>query len=435
MLSNHLIAIVSLGSLITLIGLGFPISIALLTVGAVGLLVTQGWVYAETQLFLNLMEQGTNFSLLAIPLYLLMGQLVFRTGLAGDMYGCIYRWVGRVPGGLAVTSVIAAAGFGAVSGGSASTVATLGPMCMPEMRKFKYDGGLAGASIAVSGTLGILIPPSIFMIAYGIWTETSIAALFLAGIIPGIILCFAFSTLIICWAMIKPEIAPVGERFPIGEKIRSLASLLPIVALFTLIIGGIYGGVFDPTEAAAIGVVGVLVITGAMRRLTLAAIKEALFGALQTGLMIFMVIIGGHVISRFLVLTDITADIVTGIQGLGLGPYELLFCITLLYIVLGMILDIWAMLILTIPFVFPVVIAAGFDPVWFGIYVIIMCELCAITPPVGLNVYIMSRIAKDVDAMSIFKRIVPFFIVALACLGLFTAFPEIVLILPRLAFG
>ena len=178
-----------------------------------------------------------------------------------------------------------------------------------------------------------------------------------------------------------------------------------------------------------------LVIAGVLGRLSFKAIREALDGSLKTGLMIFMVIIGGHVISRFLVLTDVTSDLVTGIQGLGLGPFELLFFITLMYIFLGMILDIWAMLILTIPFVFPVVMSAGFDPVWFGVYVIIMCELCAITPPVGLNVYIMARIADDVDAMSIFKRVVPFFVIALVCLVIFTVFPAIVLWLPRLAFG
>jgi len=433
--TGHVIAAVSLCGLLALIGLGFPISIALLTVGAVGLLLTEGWLYAETQLLLNFMEQGTNFSLLAIPLYLFMGQLVFRTGLASDLYGSIYRWIGRLPGGLAVASVMAAAGFGAVSGGSASTVATLGPMCMPEMRRFKYDGGLAGASIAVSGTLGILIPPSVFMIAYGIWTETSIGALFLAGIVPGIVMAIAYSALIVGWAMLVPGIAPAGESFPWRERFVSLGKLLPVGILFFIIIGGIYGGIFDPTEAAAIGVTGVLVIAGVLGRLSFKAIREALDGSLKTGLMIFMVIIGGHVISRFLVLTDVTSDLVTGIQGLGLGPFELLFFITLMYIFLGMILDIWAMLILTIPFVFPVVMSAGFDPVWFGVYVIIMCELCAITPPVGLNVYIMARIADDVDAMSIFKRVVPFFVIALVCLVIFTVFPAIVLWLPRLAFG
>ena len=429
-----LTALLAIAALLGLIALSFPISIALLTVGSVGLVLTRSWLYGETQLLLNFMDQAQNFTLLAIPLYLLMGQLVFRTGLASDLYACIYRWIGRLPGGLAVASVIASAGFGAVSGGSAGTVATLGPMCMPEMRRFNYDGGLAAASIAVSGTLAILIPPSIFMIAYGIWTETSIGALFMAGIVPGIVMTIAFSAVIVVWLILRPEMGPVGERFTWGERFTSLTKLLPILILFGIIIGGIYGGIFDPTEAGAIGVCGVLVIAGVMRRLTLTAIRESLHGTLQTGLMIFMVIFGGHVVSSFLVLTDVTSAIVSGMQSLDLGPYTLLVLVTLLYIVLGMVLDVWAMLILTIPFVFPVMISAGFDPVWFGVYVIIMAELCAITPPIGLNVYIMARIAPDISAGAIFWRVVPFFVAVLACLVLFTAFPEIVLWLPHLAY-
>ncbi len=238
-----LIGIVALGGLLGLIALGIPIAVALLAVGAIGLLVMGGPIFAETQLLLNIIDQGTNFAFIAIPLYLLMGQIVFQTGLATDMYDCIYKWLGRLPGGLAIASVVASAGFGAVSGGSATSVATIGPMCMPEMRRFKYDGSLGAGAIASAGTLGILIPPSIFMVAYGLWTETSIGALFLAGIVPGLIMTAAFSVLILVRCTLNPALGPMGESFPISEKIRSLGKLLPIVAIFLLIIGGIYGGV------------------------------------------------------------------------------------------------------------------------------------------------------------------------------------------------
>lgn len=429
------IGLVALASMLGLILLGLPIAVTLLLVGTVGLLFVGGPIYAETQLLLNLFDQGTNFSLLAIPLYLLMGNLVFRTGLAGDLYGCVYRWIGRLPGGLAVASVIAAAGFGAVSGGSATAVATLGPMCMPPMRAFRYDGGLSAASIAAAGTLGILIPPSIFMIAYGIWTETSIGALFMAGIVPGLVICAAYSALIVARCTINPALGPVGESFPLSEKIASLAKLLPIMLIFLLIVGGIYGGVFDPTEAAAIGVAGTAFIALVMRRMNLSVLKASLAGAMHTSMMIFLILLGGHVISRFLVLTNITTSLVGWIDTMGLGVYGLLLMFTLMYIVLGMMLDIWAMLILTIPFVFPVAMAAGIDPVWFGVYIIIMCELAAITPPVGLNVYIISKSAPEVPLGSIFRGIVPFFAVTLLCLVLFTLVPEIVLWLPEQAFG
>ncbi|AKH98919.1 TRAP transporter, DctM subunit [Hoeflea sp. IMCC20628] len=428
------IGLIAMAGMLLLIMLGIPISFALLAVGAIGMFIVSSSMYAETQLLLNLMEQGTNFSLLAIPLYLLMGQLVYRTGLAGDLYSGIYRWIGRLPGGLAVASILAAAGFGAVSGGSATAVATLGPMCMPEMRKFNYHGGMSAASIAIAGTLGILIPPSIFMIAYGIWTETSIGALFLAGIVPGIILAIAYSLVIVVICTIKPEMGPVGERFSWAERFSSLVNLAPILLIFGLIVGGIYGGIFDPTEAAAIGVVGVLIISLVMGRLNIEVLRLALVGTSRTSMMIFMILLGGHVISRFLVLTNISSTLVDYIVGLGLGVFGLLALLTLMYIVLGMILDIWAMLILTIPFVFPVIVSAGIDPVWFGVYIIIMCELAAITPPIGLNVYIMARVAPEVPVGQIFLGIVPFFFTTLFCLVIFTIWPEIVTALPTYAF-
>jgi tripartite ATP-independent transporter DctM subunit len=359
-----------------------------------------------------------------------MGQLVFRTGLATDLYDCIYKWLGRLPGGLAIASVVASAGFGAVSGGSATAVATLGPMCMPEMRKYGYDLKLAAGSIASAGTLGILIPPSIFMVAYGLWTETSIAALFIAGIVPGIIMTVAFSATILGICIYNPALGPVGERFTWAEKLRSLVQLVPIFSVFALIIGGIYGGIFDPTEAAVIGVAGILLVAAVMRRLTWAAVRQALLGTIHTSLMIFLVIFGGHVIGRFLVLTNITQSIVEGLSSLGFGRVGLIVMLTGMYIVLGMILDIWAMLILTIPFVFPVIVAQGIDPVWFGIYIIIMSELAAITPPVGLNVYVMARVAPDVPMGAIFRGVVPFFFAALAVLALLTAVPELVTWLP-----
>jgi C4-dicarboxylate transporter DctM subunit len=424
------IGIIGLVAMLTLIAFGIPIAVALLATGAVGLVIIGGPVFAETQLVLNLWDEGTNFALTAIPLYLLMGQLVFRTGLATDLYDCIYKWVGRMPGGLAIASVIASAGFGAVSGGSASSVVTLGPMCMPEMRKFKYDGALAAGSIASAGTLGILIPPSIFMVAYGLWTETSIGALFIAGIIPGLIMTFAFSALIYVRCLRNPKLGPVGEAFPIDAKIRSLWRLLPILLIFGVIIGGIYGGVFDPTEAAAIGVIGVLVVAGAMGRLSFSGLKEALWGTSRTSVMIFMILLGGHVVSRFLVQTEITSKIVSLITDLNLSTFGLLVCFTLMYIVLGMVLDIWAMLILTVPFVFPVVVAHNIDAVWFGVYLIVMCELAAITPPIGLNVYIMARVAPEVPVGHIFRGIMPFFFAALAVLALLAAFPDLVTWLP-----
>lgn len=429
-----LLGILFLLGMLVAIAAGVPIGMSLLATGAIGLIAIAGVTTSEAQLFLNLLDRGTAFVLTAIPLYLLMGQLIYRTGIASDLYDCVYKWFGRMPGGLAIASVNACAGFGAVSGGSATAVATLGPMCMPEMRKYKYSNRLAAGSIASAGTLGILIPPSIFLIVYGVWTETSIAALFIGGIIPGIIMTTAFSLLIlvICWR--NPELGPAGPSFPWGQRFASLIKLLPIVLIFLLVIGGIYGGVFDPSEAAAIGVAGILIVALVMRRLTFDAIKQSLLSTMHTTAMIFLIIVGGHVLGRFVVLTDLTSDIVAAIAAWNLHPLALIAMFSLMYIILGMILDIWAMLILTVPFVFPVIVAQGIDPVWFGVYVIMMSELAAITPPIGVNVYVMAKIAPDVPLTEIFRGIAPFFLVALGVIAFLSIFPGIVTWLPNQAF-
>jgi tripartite ATP-independent transporter DctM subunit len=273
------------------------------------------------------------------------------------------------------------------------------------------------------------------MVAYGLWTETSIGALFIAGIIPGLIMTVVFSGLVYVRCLLNPRLGPIGETFPFHVKVKSLVRLLPILIIFGIIIGGIYGGVFDPTEAAAIGVVGVLAVAGAMGRLSIVSLKEALWGTSRTSVMIFMILLGGHVVSRFLVLTEITAKIVQGITSFELSNVGLIVCFTLMYIVLGMLLDIWAMLILTVPFVFPVIVAHNIDPVWFGIYLIVMCELAAITPPVGLNGYIMARVAPEVPVGRIFRGVMPFFFAALAVLALLTAFPDLVTWLPSQALN
>lgn len=429
-----LIGVLFLILMLAAIAVGVPIGMALLAAGAAGLIVVADIGTAEAQVLMVLWDRGTAFVITALPLYLLMGQLVYKTGIASDLYDCVYKWLGRMPGGLAIASVNACAGFAAVSGGSATAVATLGPMCMPEMRRHNYSNRLAAGSIAAAGTLGILIPPSIFLIVYGVWTETSIAALFMGGIVPGIIMTVVFSMLIWIMCVRNPSLGPAGPVFPWKVRFQSLAKLLPIVAIFILVIGGIYGGAFDPSEAAAIGVAGVLVVALVMGRLTFAVVKSSLLECMHTTGMIFLIIVGGHVIGRFVVLTDLTAIIVDTIAGWGLHPLALIGVFSIMYIILGMILDIWAMLILTIPFVFPVIVQQGLDPVWFGIYVIMMSELAAITPPIGVNVYVMAKVAPDVPLTEIFRGIVPFFVAALGVIALLSVFPEIVTWLPEQAF-
>lgn len=427
------IGLIGFAALLGLIAAGVPIAFAMAAVGIVGNLVLVGVTPTAAQVGLNAWENATNFVLIALPMFVLMGQLVFQLRIAEDLYDAVQKWLGRLPGGMAITAVVASAGFGAVTGVSSAAAATMGAMTMPEMHRYKYDPRLASGSIAAAGTLAILIPPSVLMIVYGIWTETSIGALFIAGIIPGILLTLAFVALIYLQCRIWPEMGPVGPRYSWRERIRSLQKLLPVLAIFFVVIGGIYIGAFTPTEASGIGVIGVLAVGLVMGRLTWDSLKRSVMDTGITTGMIFVIIIGGHLIARFLVLTDVTTGMVAAISDAGLNRYVILLLFVLMYLVLGALLDVWGMLILTLPFVFPVVVALQFDPVWFGIFVVLMTELALITPPVGINVYVLHSIAPEVGLINIFRGIAPFVFVILAFVGLITAFPQIVLWLPSLA--
>jgi len=270
------------------------------------------------------------------------------------------------------------------------------------------------------------------MVVYGIWTETSIGQLFIAGIIPGIVLTLMFSLLIWIQCLLKPELGPVGPRYSWSERLTSLRKLLPTLAIFALVIGGIYAGAFTPTEAAAIGVIGVLLVGLIMGRLTWVAFRQAILESCITTGMIFLIIIGGYLISRFFVLTEVTSGILQWIGASGLNRYLILCLFILMYLFLGAVLDVWGMLILTLPFVFPIMMNLGFDPVWFGVFVVLMTELALITPPIGINVYIMHGIAEDVPLTTIFMGIAPFVVVVLMFVALITAFPQLVLWLPSL---
>jgi tripartite ATP-independent transporter DctM subunit len=298
------------------------------------------------------------------------------------------------------------------------------------MRRYGYDLKLGTASIASAGTLAILIPPSIPMIIFGIWTETSISQLFIAGILPGILMCALFCLLIIGQAMGNPSIAPRGPAFPWSEKLRSLGGVLPIVIIFAAVLGGIYGGVVTPTEAAAFGSAAVGLVAAAMRRLTWPAFRRAALQSVSISAVLILVIAGGVLVSRFLVLTGLVPKFVEAINTLALDRYLVVTMLVVMYLILGCVLEAFGMLVLTLPFVTPIMVGLGFDKIWLGIFVTVMVELALITPPVGLNVYVMRSVAPDVPLMTIFRGAAPFVLVSLAGLALITAFPEIALWLP-----
>lgn len=429
-MTPELVGVIGVAAMLALLMLGVPIALAMAATGVVGLWVLEGPGPALAHTLLIPWHEGRSFVLVTIPLFVLMGQLVLRTGLASDLYDGIRTWVGRLQGGMAVTSVIACGGFGAVTGSSIATVATMGAIVMPEMRRYKYHPRLATGALAASGTLGILIPPSVIFIFYGVMTETSIGALFIAGIVPGILTAAMFSAIIFLRCVVNPALGPPGPRATWPERRASMLGLLPILTLFLLVIGGIYGGIFTPTEAAGVGCAGVLAAAALRRRLSGGAVREALEETALVSAMMFAIVVGGYLVARFLAVTGLTEGLVATLVDLDLGRVPFLLLLVLIYLVLGAMLDVFGMLVLTIPFVMPVVRELGIDPVWFGVFAVMMAELALVTPPIGANVFVIRRAAPEVPMADIFLGVLPFVVGQLLIIALVIAVPGVALWLP-----
>ncbi len=413
--------------LLALLAIGVPIAFAMAFSGVMGLWIVEGPGPTLAYAALVPWEHGRDFIFVTVPLFVLMGQLFYHAGLASDLYEGLRSWVGRVPGGMAISSVLACGGFGAVTGSSIATVATMGTIVMPEMRRYRYDSRLATGALAASGTLGILIPPSLIFIFYGVMTETSIGALFIAGIVPGLITALMFSSIIFIRCVLNPSLGPRGPKASLRERVDSFRKLGPVVGLFILIIGGIYAGIFTPTEAAGVGCTGVLAIALVQRKLSRSAIAAALRSTALISAMIFAIIVGGYILARFLAVTGLTEEIVGLIIAADLGQVGFLLLLVLLYFVLGAMLDVFGMLVLTVPFLLPVTVQLGIDPIWFGVFVVIMAELALITPPIGANVFIMRRVAPEVPMEEIFRGVFPFVLGELVVLALLIQFPDLAL--------
>ncbi|MCB1476318.1 MAG: TRAP transporter large permease [Rhodobiaceae bacterium] len=421
------IGYIGMAVMIVLIILGVPISFALGAVGLIGITMVVGFTQALSQATLVYFHESTNFVLIAVPMFVLMGNIANHTGIAAGLFRATANAVGRFPGGLAIAAVFGCAGFGAISGSSTATVLTMGRIVMPELKRYKYDQQLGAGALSAAGTLGILIPPSLILIFYGIMTENSIAHLFIAGIMPGLLTVFLFSAMIFLIAVRKPEMAPAVPSPGRRETIASLTGALPIIALFMFIIGGIYFGIFTPTEASGIAVVGVSVYGIITRTLTWKTARDALKETIVTSTMIFMIIASGYIVSRFVAITGLTQNLIEFVQSLNLGPYQFIAVITIIYLILGCAMDVLAMLILTVPFIYPIILHYGFDPIWFGIYIVVMAEIALITPPLGLNLFVMNAISPDISFWRICKGVSPFVLMELLVVLLITAFPAIVL--------
>ena len=383
---------------------------------------------------LSVYESAQNFDLSVIPLFVLMGTFASKSGISSDLFAAFNTWLHRRRGGLAHASIAACAAFGAVCGSSLATAATMGQVTLPEMRRFGYSGKLATGSIAAGGTIGILIPPSVIMLIYGILTETSIGDLFLAGIVPGILLTLLFMVTVLIMTRVDPTAAPATTARPqINSERSAFSRVWPTLLLFFIVIGGIYSGVFTPTEAAGFGAVGAMLIGALMRRLNWRQIGERLMDTVQTTSMIFLILIGAILFSAFLSLSGTPALMGSWVVGLSLSPLMTIALIVVIYILLGAFLDTMAMIILSVPIFFPIVMDMGFDPVWFGVLVVLVVELALITPPMGINVFVIKGISKDVPLAQVFIGVLPFCLALLVMIILVVAVPQLVTFLPELS--
>jgi len=428
------IGFIGLFALFAMLILRVPVAMAMLVVGFFGTTAISGYAAALSALGTESFEMSVTLTLTVIPLFVLMGNLAGISGMSRDLFNAAYCWVGHWRGGLASATIAGCAGFAALSGSSIASAITMGRVALPEMKRFKYDDGLATGAVAAGGTLGILIPPSTGLIIYAILTEQSIGRLFMAGIIPGILLTCLFLLAIAIVTRIKPEIGPAGPVSNFKDKIKSLRKAFTMVAIVLATIGGIYSGVFTPVEAAGVGAVLAFCVTLYRKSLDREKMSFVVLQTLQTTATVFMILIGAHVFIPFMALTHIPADMVSFLVNLDVGKTGIIILILVTYIFLGTFLEGLAMLVLTLPVAFEVITQLGMSPIWFGIVVVIVLEMGLISPPVGLNVFVVKSVAQDVSMGTIFRGIWPFWIAMGFCLIILVAFPQIATFLPDRMF-
>lgn len=370
-------------------------------------------------------------TLIAIPFFVLLGEILVRSGIAMRTYAALDRWFSWLPGGLIHANVATATMFSATSGSSVATAATVATVAMPQAERLGYDPKLFSGAIAAGGTLGIMIPPSINLIVYGFLTQTSIPQLFLAGLIPGLLLALAFLVVTALICSVRPELGGARRLFPLAEMLRALVELLPIIALFTLIIGSIYRGWATPTEAAAVGVAGALLIAIATSGVTWAMIRDSLLGTVKTTAMIMLVVIGASFLNFTLAAAGLGRELEAFLAGLGLTPLGTLIVIVGMYIVLGFFIETLSLMVVTIPIIVPLVVEMGYDPIWFGILMIVLIEMALITPPVGLNLYVVQGARKSGSMTDVMLGAIPYALTMLAMAAALIALPALALYLPE----
>ncbi len=431
-MSGFEIGIIGIIFLLLLMVLRMPIAFSMLISGFAGLAWVLNSKAALAQVVLNLWSTFTSYDLSVVPMFILMGSVAFYANISGQLFNTTHKFFGRQPGGLALATIFASAGFAAVSGSSNASAAAMAKVTLPEMKKFNYDDALATGAVAAGGTLGILIPPSALFIIYGVMVQASIGKLFLAGILPGLILTSLYAVVVyfLCWR--NPELGPPGNPCSWKEKFSSLTGLIDMLMLFCLVMGGLFVGWFTPTEAGGVGAAGAIVIGLVRRSLNFEGLKNALLETVQISVMLYFIVAGALVFGRFMTATRFSFELAAWIEGLALPAAGVMGILILIYLVGGCFMDALALVTLTIPIFFPIVVTLGFDPIWFGVIIVLVAEMGVITPPVGVNVYVIKGIVPDIPLETIFRGILPFTLAVLVCIALVLAFPQIALFLPGL---
>ena len=434
-----LISVIGFAAVLALVFLRMPIAIAMGLVGVAGYSQLTGFKAAVSMAARLIIDTAQDYGLSVVPLFILMGLFVNKGGLSRELYQVSYAFLGHLRGGLAMATIVACAGFSAICGSSLATAATMTKVAMPQMREYGYADRLSTASIAAGGTLGILIPPSVILVIYGLLTETSIGKLFIAGIIPGLIGVLFYLLAVRYTVARDPEAGPAGERTIWKDRIIALRGVWAVLLLFFLVIGGLYGFLdvwpvnltFSPTEAAGMGAGGAFLIALSRGNLSFADVREVLVETAHTTAALFTVLIGAWIFSNFINLAGLPEQLLSRIAETGFGPMAVMLMILLVYIVLGCVFESLSMLLLTVPIFFPLVTSLGFDPVWFGVIVVVVTEISLITPPVGLNVFVLKGVVGDVSTATIFRGVTPFWMVDIVRLALLLFAPWLVLVLPN----
>tara|TARA_A100001015_G_scaffold292848_1_gene368679 strand:+ start:1576 stop:2886 length:1311 start_codon:yes stop_codon:yes gene_type:complete len=429
-MTEILLTIFFISVLLFFLGSGIWVALSMIGVSAIGMMLFTSRPVGDA-MATTIWGTSSSWTLTALPLFVWMGEILFRTKLSENLFKGLSPWMQKLPGGLIHVNIVGCALFAAISGSSAATVATVGKMSIPELRKRKYPEKILLGSLAGSGTLGLLIPPSIILIIYGVAVQESIAKLFIAGIIPGIMIALIFMTYVIIWSLINKKIMPkILEEYSLIEKIKRSKQLLPIIILISAVIGSIYTGIATATEAASLGVLGALILSYFQKSLTIETFKSSLLGATKTSCMIAFILAGSTFLSLAMGFTGLPRNLAIWIQNMELSPYVLIFVLMIFYVILGMFLDGISAVVLTMAIIEPMIRQAGFDMIWFGIFLVIVVEMAQITPPVGFNLFVLQGMANK-DMGYIAKSAFPLFLLMVLAVILVVIFPELALWMPE----